>query len=483
MIYWQHILIFAVFFYAGWNLFRLLRKIRRDHFHKMAVRKLLIRCRGSHGLTYFNSDVLRRTTAFLLARKNKTAHRALLNLACGKTIPASACLRHGGRETDALLLEVLSAPEPDKRLPPEERAVLFLASGNKDAAEKIIEELPDKNLSRYARARKRFVQGWLFLRDGDMLSASNCAAEAATLFEKERAFVEEAQALLLNGTVYRLSCVEDVAEFMFDAAAGIFRSYGDAAGEAEALGNRGMLWTLREKFAEAADDFAKALELSRLSGTGELEAGLLNQLALLNILQKRYGEARRCLNQSQKISRGLGFVSGLAFSSELSAHIFYERKKPDKAAAEAAAAAGYYRRDGNDAACFESLYLQALALFENNETEAAERILRKLLSAAKKRRTSFHVASAYNLMGLIFLHRNEADAAKVWFQEAAALEQKNDRYTGAAADYANIGLIEQHKGNIEQARKNLETAIACAETFGKNNLSRLLNEKLKKLKI
>lgn len=144
-------------------------------------------------------------------------------------------------------------------------------------------------------------------------------------------------------------------------------------------------------------------------------------------------------------------------------------QKRDKAAAAAAKAAGYYRRDGNLAACFESLYLQALALFENGETDTAEHVLRAFLPEAKKQRTSFHIAGAYNLMGLIFLRRREEEAAKVWFQEAAALERKNDRYTAAAADYANIGLIELHQGNAEQARKNLQTAVACAETFGKNS--------------
>ena len=102
-------------------------------------------------------------------------------------------------------------------------------------------------------------------------------------------------------------------------------------------------------------------------------------------------------------------------------------------------------------------------------------MLRAFLPEAKKQRTSFHIAGAYNLMGLIFLRRREEEAAKVWFQEAAALERKNDRY------YANIGLIELHQGNAEQARKNLQTAVACAETFGKNSFSRMLNEKLRKL--
>ena len=483
MFYWQYISILAVIVCASCNLFRLLRKIRRDHFHKITVRKLLRRYRCDRSLMYFNSDSLRRIVDFLLSNRCRDARRALLYLVCGKITPAISYLHRIGREMDALLLEALCSTEINKQLPPAEIAVLMLVTGNENAAATIIENLPDKGLSCYAKARKRFVQGWLFLRDGDMLSASSCATEAVSLFEKEKAFIEEAQALLLNGTVYRLSCIEDVAKFMFDAAINIFRSYGDEVGEAEVLGNCGMLWILQEKFAEAADDFARALELSQIAGTEKLTVGILNQQALLNILQHRYAEARRCLNQSKKISMRLGFVTGLAFSAELSSHIFYERKKRRQAVSEAATAAEYYRQDGNYAACFESLYLQALSLFENGETEAAEEILRSLIAEQEKRRTSFHVASAYNLMGLIFLRRNETDAAKVWFQEAVALERKNDRYTGAAADYANIGLIELRKGNIEQARKNLETAVACAETYGKNSFSCLLNKKLKKLKI
>ena len=101
-------------------------------------------------------------------------------------------MRRRGRETDALLLETLSAAEPDKRLSPVETAVFFrLFAGDKDAAEKIIENVPDSDLSRYAKARKRFVQGWLFLRDGDMLSASACAAEAVSLFRTGKGFLSK----------------------------------------------------------------------------------------------------------------------------------------------------------------------------------------------------------------------------------------------------------------------------------------------------
>ena len=217
MIYWQYILIFAVFFYAGWNLFRLLRRIRRDHFQEMAVRKLLKRSRIERGRMYFNSDVLRRTIAFLLGCRSQSARRALLNMACGKTAPAEAFLRRRGRETDALLLETLSAAEPDKgflRSKPQFFACLPAIKTPRKKSSKTFRTVICPVMPRHASG---FVQGWLFLRDGDMLSASACAAEAVSLFEREKAFVEEAQALLLSGTVYRLSCVEDVAKFMFDA--------------------------------------------------------------------------------------------------------------------------------------------------------------------------------------------------------------------------------------------------------------------------
>ena len=86
-------------------------------------------------------------------------------------------------------------------------------------------------------------------------------------------------------------------------------------------------------------------------------------------------------------------------------------------------------------------------------------------------------------MGLIFWRREKIKQAKVWFQEAAALEQKNDRYTGAATDYADIGLLEFQKGNLEEARKNFKTALEYAEIYGKNKLSEILKAKISELKI
>ena len=480
MIYVKYIAVLAFGVLAITYLLWYLRRIRRDHFQKLSIEKLLAHKEDSRAKLYLNTQALRQIISILLAKENKKNRRALLNLACGRI---SAFKNFLDKNSKLKTLGNILFPEKIEELPPADKAVWFLSQNQIKEAEKIIENLADKGLSQYAKARKRFVQGWIFLRDGDMLSASQCAAEAATLFAEQKAFVEEAQALLLNGTIYRLSCVEDVALMMFDSAAKIFRFYKDSQGEAETLGNKGMLWVLQEKFEEAEKDFEQALSLCPIHKNKILTISILNQQALLKILCGQYKQAKGFLKQSEKIGKQRHFISGLAFSAELSAHILFADNKKADAAKEARKAAKLYKQDNNLSACFESLYLQALALFEAEKTDEAEKILRELIAQAKNKQSSFHLAGAYNLMGLIFWRREKIKQAKVWFQEAAALEQKNDRYTGAATDYADIGLLEFQKGNLEEARKNFKTALEYAEIYGKNKLSEILKAKISELKI
>lgn len=476
----KYIAVLAICILAVAYLLWYLCRIRRDHFQKLSIEKLLAKEEASRTKFYLNTRALRQIISILLTKKDKKSRRALLNLACGRI---SAFKDFLDKNSKLRALSNILFPEKIEELSPADRAVWFLSQNQTKEAENIIENLADKGLQPYAKARKRFVQGWLFLRDGDMLSASQCAAEAATIFAEQKAFVEEGQALLLNGTIYRLSCVEDVALMMFDSAAKIFRLYKDSQGEAETLGNKGMLWVLQEKFDEAEKDFERALSLCPIDKNQILTISILNQQALLKILCGQYKQAQALLKQSEKISKQKHFVGGLAFSAELSAHILYADNKKVAAAKEAQKAAELYRQDNNTSAYFESLYLQALALFEAEETDDAEKILRELIAQAKNKQSSFHLAGAYNLMGLVFWQKEKIKQAKVWFQEAAALEQKNDRYTGAATDYADIGLLEFQKGNLEEARKNFKIALDYAEIYGKNKLSEILKAKISELKI
>lgn len=496
MFYLEYILILAIFFYAAGSVFWLWRKISYEHFYRLAIKSLLKKQTTDRSSLYFNSKILRETIIFLLKERHKKAKHALLCLVCGKTEPTIKYLNAHHQKLNAALLEALQNPtkaienlekiltkNPDNAEVLVELAGLSFNKENLPKALSLLNGIDEKKASAYAKGKKRFYQSFYFLKDGDMLSASECASEAGKLFNKEKSILEEAQSFLLLGTIYRLSCVEDVAKFMFDTAQKIFTQCGDKAGIADTLGNCGMLWVLQEKFAEAADDFEKALQINEELQRSSASADILNQQALMFLLQKKYSEAILKVSQALSLNENLENRQGLAFGNELLAHIAYEQQDFEKTAKHAEQARDLYKKTGNVSAYFESIYLLALAYFEMQKIEAAEKLLRDILTFSKKKKSSFHTASAYNLLGLIFLKKSEPEQAKFWFQEAALLEQKNERYSGAATDYANIAMIEMRSGNMEQARKNLEIAIEHAKTFGETELSTLLSKKLARLKV
>lgn len=489
MIYFEYMLILAVFLLAGANIFYFMRRIRYDHFHKMVVKAMVKKQSYQRGGgRYFNSKALRLIVIYLLKQKNKKAKTALLYLCFGRTSQAKTYFQKQNQEYFFAVLEAYDNPfkalglfeKIVKNKPHDYDALCDLASlyfikGNQPKAKLTLERIDLKKASVYAKAKAFYYQSFFYLQDGDMLSASEYCALSGKLFNKEKSFIEEAESYLLTGTIYRVACVEDVSQFMLEAAAKIFGKWNDDIGSAEAFGNLGMLMVLQERFDEAEDKFMQALEITQQNGRNENASDIFNQLALMNILQKRYSAASELLEKSQKITQ-----SALAF--ELQAHLFYEQKDYIEAFSNAVLARNMYKGTANVSAYFESMYLIALAAFALEDYSSAEETLREIMTIGKKKKSAFHVANAYNLLGLIFLKKGELQRAKVLFQEGVALEQKNDRFSGAATDFANIGLIELKCGRLEEAQKNLETAVEYAKAYGETDLSKLLEEKLSDLK-
>lgn len=488
MIYFEYILIFAIFLSAAINIFYFLRRIRYDHFHKMLIKALLKKTKKQDAERYFNSKALKKIVIFLLKEHSKKAKTALLYLCCGRASQAQNYFKTKNQDYFFAVLEAYH--DVEKALPLFEKIVkkspqdydamsdlasLFFIKGNLPKAKLTLERIDIKKASAYAKAKKFYYQTFFFLQDGDMLSASEHCSLAEKLFNKEKAFIEEAQSYLLMGTIYRVSCIEDVAQFMFEAAEKIFAQWQDETGRADVFGNLGMLMVLQERFEEAEDKFRNALEIYQRLQKDNAAANIFNQLALMNLLQKKYAETKKLIEKSQKLLQS-------AFGFELSAHLFYEQKEYAKAFENAEQARDLYKGTPNASAYFESMYLSALALFAMDDFEKSEKVLRDIMTISKKKKSSFHVANAYNLLGLVFLKKGDLQRAKVLFQESVILEQKNDRFSGAAADYANIGIIELKCGHQEEARKNLETAVEYAKAFGETDLSKLLEDKLSKLK-
>ena len=438
---------------------------------------------------FFSSQALQCALQILLRHKNGAAAKALRSLIKGDSRAAECYLLKHGEDFAAGALRMMRNPSGGLRILEKsddfrakaEILKLYSLQGQKELAEQIVESLPECKKFPYVRACKKFFEAQSCLTAGNMADASLKAGAAITLFRQTNAFTEEADAYLLAGTIYRLSAVEDTAYFMLKQARDIFAAVGHYAGEAEALGNLGMLWTMRENFEEAENCFSQSLEICKKYNRETAAAYIIDQTALLKLLQKQYALALKLAQEALQIHISHENKKGEAFSRDILAYVYAAQKQWKESAEQAELAEKLYIKEKDTAAYFSSLYQQAQAAYELKEDKKAEQKLRQIIQNKERDNCCFHSASAISLLGLIFLRKNQLKRAKSLFLQAASLEQKNERFSGAATDYTNIGLIEYKSGDKKQALKTFYTALEYASAFGENEFSQMLEQKIKNL--
>ena len=484
-----YIWLFLLFAAAMIFVFRSWKKIRFDHYYYLTTKAFIFRMQKKEERAFFSSQALQCALQILLRHKNGAAAKALRSLIKGDSRAAECYLLKHGEDFAAGALRMMRNPSGGLRILEKsddlrakaEILKLYSLQGQKELAEQIVESLPECKKFPYVRACKKFFEAQSCLSAGNMADASLKAGAAITLFRQTNAFTEEADAYLLAGTIYRLSAVEDTAYFMLKQARDIFAATGHYAGEAEALGNLGMLWTMRENFEEAENCFSQSLEICRKYNRETAAAYIINQTALLKLLQKQYALAQKLAQEALQIHISHENKKGEAFSRDILAYVYAAQKQWKESAEQAELAEKLYIQEKDTAAYFSSLYQQAQAAYELKEDKKAEQKLRQIIQNKERENCCFHSASAISLLGLIFLRKNQLKRAKSLFLQAASLEQKNERFSGAATDYTNIGLIEYKSGDKKQALKTFYTALEYASAFGENEFSQMLEQKIKNL--
>ena len=484
-----YIWLFLLFAAAMIFVFRSWKKIRFDHYYHLTTKAFIFRMQKKEERAFFSSQALQCALQILLRHKNKAAAKALRNLTKGDSRAAECYLLKHGEDFAAGALRMMRNPSGGLRILEKsddfrakaEILKLYSLQGQKESAEQIVKSLPKCKKFPYVRACKKFFEAQSCLSAGNMADASLKAGAAITLFRQTNAFTEEADAYLLAGTIYRLSAVEDTAYFMLKQARDIFAAVGHYAGEAEALGNLGMLWTMRENFEEAENCFSQSLEICKKYNRETAAAYIIDQTALLKLLQKQYALALKLAQEALQIHISHENKKGEAFSRDILAYVYAAQKQWKESAEQAELAEKLYIKEKDTAAYFSSLYQQAQAAYELKEDKKAEQKLRQIIQNKERDNCCFHSASAISLLGLIFLRKNQLKRAKSLFLQAASLEQKNERFSGAATDYTNIGLIEYKSGDKKQALKTFYTALEYASAFGENEFSQMLEQKIKNL--
>lgn len=470
------------------------RRLRVHHFYRLAWKSLLKKRQKACDAAYCPSFYLFEIVKKLVGSTGRESRRALAATAAGRLQSAEKYFERQKDVFHALVLKALREPElaasaieaeirnnpSDGRLLAE-LAYLYFICGDTVRCRLCLDNVNEKKINSYGLAKVRYLQSFYDLNDGDMLSASQNCSEAVRLFHKNRAYYEEAQAYLQMGVIYRASVVTDVSQIMLETALKIFSALGCRAETAETYGNLGMLMAIQKRFEEAEDFYLKAEKICTETGRRQAQAEINNQQGLLQLLKNAFVEAEELAQKALKAHSALKNAAGIAFSKEIIANSRWNRKDYPAAIHMAFEAKNLYRQSNNFSACFEMMYLMALALFEQRKLAEAEKVLREIVSLSKKHNSNFHTANAYNLLGLIYLQKQDLRRAKGLFQQSLDLEQVNNRLGGIATDYVNIGTVELTRGNREQAHKTLKTALEYAEASEDEELIALLRKRVDEL--
>lgn len=488
--YFEYILVIVFGISVILPLWQLYLHIRLQQLQKLVRLRVMKRQQKSESNTFFSSVILNRCCKILFYKSDKNARSALAALVAGRVQKTIDYFAFSQPELALLAEAHFNAIGAYKKLLKQKKIiianmeycaylpVLAYVLFDNNTAHKLISQINPQKLKKSTKAYYNYCAAAAYLFDGDMLSASQKVSAALKYFQKQKYSYETSQCYLLLGEIYRLSCVNDVAQTMIEAAVKINKEQKMPQFAAKSTAALGMLMLFESRYEEAE---AKFDEATKLAVSTNLRADIHNQKALFYIAQNNYEAAQTEIKNAATIFEQIKNTHSMAFSLQLDAQINFSLHKYGKALVSAQKAIFVYEKNHNISAVLECMYLSADILVRQNKTKKAEELLRQIIEKDKKQKHNFHIANAYSLLGLIYLHKKDLQRAKVLLQQSLHLEQRHHRCEGLVSDYANLALIENLSGNHNIAAENLQTALEYASQTGNNDIVSLIKKKIDNL--
>lgn len=448
------------------------------------------RLQKAENTIFFSSEILNQCCKSLFYSFDKKAYAALALLATGKVQKAADYLQ----TTQPLLSLLLEAHDNALKAYKQmsKQKTLWISSNeycvylpilahlafDNGVMHAAISKINRQKLNKNSRAYYDYCAAYAYLYDGDMLSASQRASAASEYFRKRKYSYEGFMCYLLLGEIYRLSCVNDVAQTMIEAALKINKEQKMPQFYAKSSAALGMLMLFENRYEEAEDKLNSALETAQ---SENLKADIRNQKALLYIAQNKTKEAQKELSMALDTFERLKNNHGKAFALQLQAQLYFNKKQYNKVLKSVTEASLLYEKNHNISALMECQYLSADILFRQEKFKKAENLLRHIIASGKKQKHNFHIANAYSLLGLIYLQQKDLQRAKVLLQQSLHLEQRNRRCEGLVSDYTNLAVIDVLSGNRDAAADNMKIALEYAEQTGNEELLALIKKKTEEI--
>jgi len=227
-----------------------------------------------------------------------------------------------------------------------------------------------------------------------------------------------------------------------------------APDDARALASKGLLLKQRGQLDEAADRFARALELSQADGDRRIEALACRQLALIHRQRGQLDQAEQMHLRALEIHEQLGTKRDQAVDYGHLGLVYKMRQDLAKAERMYLQALKIDRElDDRQAIAADYCNLGVIYKMRGNLVDA-EQMYRNALRIDQQLDRKEGIAADYCNLGVVFLARGDLDEAENMYRKALAIDEQLGRDEGMAADYCNLGVVCVMRGRLEQAEKH-----------------------------
>jgi tetratricopeptide (TPR) repeat protein len=260
---------------------------------------------------------------------------------------------------------------------------------------------------------------------GDMQKAKECYQQSLRLWRAAGRRDGETSALIGLGLIHGLTGESQQALDYLNQGLRISRGINDRRGEAFALLNIGKIQIDLGEREKALDVFAQALDLFRAIADQNGEANTLLNLGTLEASSGAKPKARDFFDRALSIWRAVGNRYGEAYALLFLGKLHGESDENQKAL---------------------DYYNQSLALFRGVKHPRGE-------------------ALALNGLGLLYASSKESRKALECYHQALSLWRDMGDRIDEASTLANLARAERDSGDLDQARRHIEAALAITETL------------------
>jgi CHAT domain-containing protein/tetratricopeptide (TPR) repeat protein len=309
---------------------------------------------------------------------------------------------------------------------------------------------------------------------GEMQKALDSYNEALSLIRAAGDRYGEASMLNNLGVLYRVSGDNRKGLEKYNEALAIRRAIGDRSGEANALTNIGIIYRSLGESQNALDKFNEALLIKRSIGD---RSGIATTLFSIGLIYQLLGDGQRALekySEALRIRQALGEKRGVAETLHGIAESYWSAGEMQKAL-DTLSEALVLRREVSDRIGEAATLLDIGTIHSYlGEVQKALETYNEVLPILRKLDNRPVLAQTFNNMAVIYTSIGETDKALEKLNEALPIWREMKDRKGESDAMLALGRIEQKRGDLSQARQDLEQAIGMVESLRSGITSQVL---------